>query len=162
MNEEKECCPKFNPEKWDKKTFNWKRKLFIKESVPQLFHIPFPPTIGKKITKMMNLATKENKVPKKRDEILMLFNELSLFKSEILVSVTESVPGANNVSLSGTFMVRAYEGDFKDVPKCMKDMEKYLEKNGKKADKYYIHYAYCPKCTKKFGHNYVTIFAKIN
>ncbi|MBN2395742.1 MAG: hypothetical protein JXC36_04675 [Candidatus Atribacteria bacterium] len=40
--EDKECCPEFNPEKWDKKTFNWEDKQFIKETIPTFFHMPFP------------------------------------------------------------------------------------------------------------------------
>lgn len=64
---EKECCPKFNPKKWDGKTFIWKDKLFIKEVMPTIFHIPFPPMIGKKMTKLWDLADKSKKdVIKKR------------------------------------------------------------------------------------------------
>ena len=66
-----ECCPKFNPEKWDKKSFNWDNKQFIKETIPTLLHIPFPPMIGKKITKMMNLATSSDKIDSKKDEVLV-------------------------------------------------------------------------------------------
>lgn len=43
-----ECCPEFNPKKWDEKTFDWNNKQFVKETIPTLFHIPFPPMIGKK------------------------------------------------------------------------------------------------------------------
>ena len=31
--QEQECCPKFEPSKWDNKTFTWKNKPFIKETV---------------------------------------------------------------------------------------------------------------------------------
>ena len=62
-----ECCPKFNPKKWDKKTLNWKNKKFIKETIPTLFHIPFPPMIGKKITKMYNLAMDAKANPPKKE-----------------------------------------------------------------------------------------------
>ena len=37
-----ECCPEFDPAKWDKKTIVWDNKLFIKESLATFFHIPFP------------------------------------------------------------------------------------------------------------------------
>ena len=53
-NQTDECCPKFVPENWDEKTFNWDNKLFIKDAVPTLFHIPLPSMIGKKVTKMYN------------------------------------------------------------------------------------------------------------
>lgn len=31
MNEEKICCPKFDPSSWDNKEFNWDNKRFIKD-----------------------------------------------------------------------------------------------------------------------------------
>ncbi|WP_424279232.1 hydrolase, partial [Eudoraea sp.] len=44
--EKQECCPKFHPEKWNEKTFDWDHKKFIKATVPTFFHIPLPPMIG--------------------------------------------------------------------------------------------------------------------
>jgi len=35
---------------------------------------------------------------------------------------------------------------------------KYITKMGPAKD-YYVHYAYCPRCAEKFGHNYMSIFA---
>jgi hypothetical protein len=163
-NKKNECCPKFNPQKWDKKTFYWNNKQFIKESIPTLFHTPFPPMIGKKITKMMELAMKANKIDSKRDEVLILFQDPSAFKSNIYLSVTGNVPGANNVRISGTFMAKVYDGPYNAIPKFVKDTNLYLEKAGKKVPKngdYYIHYAYCPKCEKKYGHHYMVFFAKV-
>ncbi len=55
-NSSDECCPEFDPKKWDKKSFDWKDKEFLKETIPTLFHIPFPPMIGKKIMKMCKEA----------------------------------------------------------------------------------------------------------
>lgn len=163
-NQEKECCPEFNPGKWDKKVFHWKDKQFIKETVPTLFHTPFPPMIGKKITRMMNLATAANKIDEKKDEVLVLFQDPSAFKSNIYISVTGDVPSASNVKMSGTFLAKVYDGPYKAIPKFVKDMNMYLEKEGKKVpsdDEYYIHYAYCPKCEKKYGHHYMILFARI-
>jgi len=159
-----ECCPEFNPEKWDKKTFNWDEKQFIKESIPTLFHIPFPPMIGKKLTGMMNLATSVDKIYSKKDEILVLFQDPGAFRSNIYISVTGDVPGANNVKIPGKIIARVYDGPYNAVPKFIKDMNIYLETEGKKIpkdDEYYIHYAYCPKCAKKYGHQYMILFARI-
>jgi hypothetical protein len=163
-NQNDECCPEFSLEKWDKKTFNWDNKQFIKETIPTLFHVPFPSMIGKKITKMMDLATRANKIDSKKDEVLILFQDPSAFRSNIYISVTGDVPGANNVKISGTFIARVYDGSYNEIIKFVKDMNAYLEKEGKKIppnDEYYIHYAYCPKCAQKFGHNYMILFAKI-
>ena len=159
-----ECCPEFNPKKWDKKTFSWENRRFIKETIPTLFHMPFPPMIGNKITKMMNLATSANKIDAKKDEVLVLFQDPSAFRSNIFISVIGEVPGANNVQIPGTFMARVYDGPYHAVPKFVKDMNRFLEKEGKKVpkdDEYYIHYAYCPKCQKKYGYQYMILFARI-
>jgi hypothetical protein len=160
-NENKECCPVFNPQKWDKKIFKWKNKLFITESIPQIFHIPFFPMIGKKIVKMMNLAKSANKIDSKKDEVLIMFHDPHAFKSEIFFSVTGEVPGANNVKLSGTFITKVCDGPNRAIPRFIKEMDAHLASKGEKAEKYYIHYAYCPKCEKKYGHHYMILFAKV-
>ena len=134
-NKNNECCPEFNPQKWNGKIFNWNNKQFIKESVPTLFHTPFPPMIGKKITKMMDLATKVDKIDAKKDEVLVLFQDPSAFKSNIYISVTGNVPGANNVNIPGTFIAKVYDGPYNAIPKFVKDMNMYLKKKGKKASK---------------------------
>ncbi|MDD5012594.1 MAG: hypothetical protein PHQ66_03045 [Candidatus Nanoarchaeia archaeon] len=159
--EDNECCPKFNPEKWDGKTHNWEDKPFIKESIPQLFHIPFPPMIGAKITKLMRLAEESNKLLPNKEDTLILFYDPSAFRSEIYMSVLDEVPNAKNVKLSGTFISKVFEGGYNAIPKFIKQMNEFLAGKDKKAKKYYIHYAYCPKCAKKAGHNYILLFAEI-
>ncbi len=160
-NNNDECCPKFHPERWDEKTFNWKNKLFIKESVPTLFHMPFPPMIGKRLTKMTKLAEDAKKMDENLENTLVLFTDPSPFKSEIYLSVTGNVPEANNTALSGTFIAKVFDGPYNSVPKHIKVMDEYLAKQNKKAKKYYVHYAYCPGCAKKFGHNHMILFALV-
>lgn len=161
MNEEKNCCPKFNPEKWDKKTYNWENKPFIKETMCTFFHMPCPSTINKKITKMCQMMENAKVAETNPEDVLMLFRDPSAFKSEIYLSVTNSVPNANNVTISGTFVARVFAGPYRAVPKFIKQMNEYLATEGKKAKDYYVHYAYCPKCAKKYGDNYMIIFAQI-
>jgi len=161
---DQECCPEFNPQKWDKKIFSWENRRFIKETIPTLFHMPFPPMISQKITSMMKLATSANKVDVQKDEVLILFQDPSPFRSNIYLSVNGEVPRANNIKLSGTFMAKVYDGPNNAIPKFVKDMNSFLEKEGKKIpkdDSYYVHYAYCPKCMKKYGHQYMILFARI-
>jgi len=161
MEEQKECCPEFNPKKWDNKTFNWNKKSFLKESIPTFFHIPFPPMIGKKITKMHNLAKKSGKISPKLDEVLVLFHDPSAFKSNIYFSVTGNVADAHNISISGTFIAKVFEGHYNAIPKFIKQMNEYLLQKNKKAKDYYVHYAYCPGCAKKYSHNYMILFAEV-
>jgi hypothetical protein len=113
------------------------------------------------MSKIWNLASDAKKVSSKKDDILILFNDPSAFKSEIYLSVTGDVPNADNVRISGKFISKVFSGPYSDVPKFMKEMDKYLAKKDKKAKDYYIHYAYCPKCAKKYGNNYMILFAKV-
>ncbi|MFC2156266.1 hydrolase [Acidobacteriota bacterium] len=159
--ENKECCPEFSPEKWDGKTLNWDKKKFIKESIRTFFHIPFPPSIGKKITKLWKIAEEAKATSDTKEDVLVLFHDPSAFKSELYLSVTGEVPNANNNPISGTFISKVFDGAYNAIPKFMKQMDAYLEKTGNKAKKYYVHYAYCPKCMKEFGHNYMILFAEV-
>jgi len=158
--ENQECCPKFDPEKWDKQTYHWDNKPFIKETVPTLFHMPFPSLLSKRITKLCKLA-EEAKLAVKSEDALLLFRDPSAFKSEIYLSVTAPLSGADNVNLSGTFVARTFAGPYNAVPKFIKQMNEYLASQNQTAKDYYIHYAYCPKCAKKYGDNYMIIFANI-
>lgn len=160
-NQSQECCPEFDIEKWDKKAFNWENKLFIKETIPTLFHIPFPPSIGKKVTKMHSLATNTDATIPDKTDALILFRDPSAFKSEIYYAVTKDVDGANNTSISGSFVAKVFDGPYNSVPKYIKEMEEFLKEREQKAKDYYIHYAYCPKCAKESGHNYMILFALV-
>lgn len=156
-----ECCPKFDANRWDNKTFNWDKKPFIKESVLTFFHMPLPSMIGKKMTVLCDLADKANANFEDLTDALVLFHDPSAFRSEIFYSVTHDVDGANNTSLSGTFEAGVFEGPYNSVPRHIKAMDKRLAGEGKKAKDYFIHYAYCPKCAKKYGKNYMILFAEV-
>ena len=96
-----------------------------------------------------------------KDTFLWLSYDPSPWKSEHYIAVTKQVPNAENVKLSGTFMSKVFDGPFNAVPKWIKEMEGYLTTKGKKAKKYYFYFTTCPKCAKKYGHNYVVTFAQI-
>lgn len=159
--QDQECCPKFEIEKWDKKTFNWESKKFIKDTMLEFFHIPFPSAIGKKITRMWKAVEQTGASAPNKEETLILFRDPTPFRGEIYIAVEKDVPKENNVIISGNFASRVFDGGYNAIPKFIKEMEEYLAETGKKAKDYYIHYAYCPKCAKKFGHNYMILFAKI-
>lgn len=156
-----ECCPEFDVKKWDKLTLSWEKKPFIKESIPTLFHFPFPPMIGKRMRKMCDLAAKADADIADTGDALVLFHDPSAFKSEIYYSVTKEVEGANNTSISGNFEAKVFDGPYNAMPRYMKEMEEHLSQKGQKARDYYVHYAYCPKCAKKYGNNYMILFALI-
>ncbi len=80
---------------------------------------------------------------------------------DLYLSVTNTVPNAENITLSGTFKSKVFDGAYKEIPKFIKQMDTYLSKEDKKANNYYVHYAYCPKCAKEAGHNYMVLFGAV-
>jgi hypothetical protein len=139
----------------------WKDKPFIQETIPVFFHIPWPPMISRLIVRMWDKAKKADALPG-REEAWVLATDPSPWRSEWYMSVTKPVPNAENVTLSGTFFTRVFDGPYNAVPKWIKEMDKQLLYEGKKAKTYYFHYTSCPKCAKLRGHNYVVAFARID
>ena len=155
------CCPEFKPDDWDKKTLSWNGKRFIRDSVPELFHLPFPPMIKKKIERMWKAIEQAGAASPNKEDTLVLFHDPTPFKGEIYISVEKDVPTEKNVELSGNFVCGVFDGGYNAVPKFVRVMDAYLGETGKKAKDYYVHYAYCPKCARKFRHNYMILFAQI-
>ena len=161
MNENQDiCCPKFEVSKWNNKTFDWNEKPFIKASVPTFFHIPLTSMISKRMSRLHNAAKDAHADIQDLSEALILFHDPSAFKSEFFYAVTKPVEGVENATLSGKFVAGVFDGPYNSVPKHIKTMNKKLQEQGRKVKDYYIHYAYCPKCAKKFGNNYMILFAE--
>ncbi len=153
------CCQQFEPAKFHEKTHVWKNKLFLQDDVLQFMHIPL--NMGSVIKRMF--ATIENaKAMPKTEDFLMLCYDPSPWKSQIHMIVTKEIPDGKMVSLSGTYLSKVYDGPYNAVPEWIKDMDTYVAQKGKSIKKYYFHYAYCPKCAKKYGHNYCVAFAQID
>ena len=64
-------------------------------------------------------------------------------------------------SLTGDFLVKVYEGPYRDAGKWVKDMQSRVVSAGKQLRKLYFFYTTCPKCAKHYGKNYVVAFAEI-
>jgi len=157
---ENECCPRFDPEPWDNKTHQWVDKPFIMKRIPQFLHMPLPFTYARTITTMWNLAKDSGSAPEMK-EFLLLAYDPSPWKSELYMSVTKEVPGAENIKLSGNFISKVFDGPYNGIPKYLKEFEDYLKQINKTSKKYYFYYTTCPKCAKKYGHNYIVAFSEI-
>lgn len=151
------CCPRFNPKDWDGETFEFKDKPFVRFTVRSFFYMPL--NMNSMITRVMK-AVEEAGAADKTENIMLSF-DLSPWQSEHLLAVTKSVPGLENVKLSGVFLAKVFEGPFKDAPKWMKSMETYVKSKGKTAKKIYFNYTMCPNCAKYYGKNYVVAMAKV-
>ena len=80
---------------------------------------------------------------------------------DIYVAVDKEIPGLENITLSGEYLSKVYEGPYKDTAKWHEDFSKVVAERGLKVTKYYLWYTSCPECAKKYGKNYVVILGKI-
>lgn len=163
MDEKQEteaCCPKFDTGSWDEKTFVWEDKLFIKDTIPQVFHFPLPGLVNRTMQRMWKKAVDAKATPDIEDFLLLAYDP-SPWKCEYYMAVTAEVPDAENAKISGTFLSKVFDGPYNNVPQWIKEMEEYVQAKGKKTKKYYFYYTTCPKCAKIYGHNYVVAFAEV-
>ncbi len=150
------CCQRFDPSPWDGKEIVWKNKLFVRDRVTSIFHIPL--NFGQVIVRNMEKIKAANALPEKA---LMLSDENSLFGSDVYINVSKSVPGARMEKLSGTFLTRVFEGPYQDMGKWVKAMHEHVKAKGRKIKKMYFFYTTCPNCAKYYGNNYVVILAQV-
>lgn len=150
------CCKRFNPKLWDKKTLVLKNRMFLKDRVKSFFHIPLD--MDKVMLRSMELIEKADakaKVP------FMLFDECSLWGSDVYIEVSKNVPKAKMVKISGTFLTKVYEGNYNEMGKWIKDMKEYVKSKGKEMKKLYFFYTMCPACAKAYGQNYTVLVSQI-
>jgi len=151
-----ECCPKFNPEPWDNKIFDWNGKKFIRAKVFTFFYIP---VTFSKVMKPLDLKVKQ--AGAQIQENLCLSDHTSKWNMDIYLAVDKEIPGIDNIKLNGKFFSKVYKGPYKDTGKWCKDFEQKAKDQDLKILKWYMWYTTCPKCAKKFGKNYIAIIAKI-
>lgn len=152
------CCPEFDPTRFVEQRHVWQEKLFLQDEVRQIFHIPV--NMGKVVKRMFKKIEDAKAMPEAKD-FLMLCYDPSPWRSEIYMTVNKEMPGEKTAKITGEFLSKVYDGPYNAVPKWIKDMDAYVAGKGKAVKRYYFHYAYCPKCSKKYGHNYAVAFAQV-
>lgn len=155
-NAETGCCPRFNPEPWNEKEVTWADKLFLKDHVRSFFHIPV--NFGQVMVKDMEKIKAAGALTA---EPLMLSDEKSLWGSDLYIAVTKEFPGAEMAKISGTFLTKVFEGDFKNVARWVKEMGAFVKAKNREMKKLYFFYTTCPKCAKHYGKNYVVLVADV-
>ena len=156
MTSETICCPKFKPDLWDDKIFEWKNKKFIKDKVFTFFFIPM--NFGKV---MKRLDKRVRDADASMPEFMCLSDHTSKWNMDVYLAVDKEIPGIQNVTLSGNFYSKVYEGDFKNTEIWSEDFKNNAISKNLKIENLYMWYTTCPKCAKKYGKNYVAIFSKI-
>jgi len=90
-----------------------------------------------------------------------LSDHTSKWNMDIYLAVDKEVPDAKNVTLSGKYLSKVYEGNFKETGKWCKDFEVYAKSRNLSVQKWFMWYTTCPNCAKKHGKNYVAIIGKV-
>jgi len=110
---------------------------------------------------MKRLNEKVNAAGAVMPEWLCLSDHTSGWNMDVYLAVDREIPNAQNISLSGKYFSKVYEGPFKDTSKWCKDFEKVVIEKNMKVKKWYMWYTTCPKCAKKYGKNYVVIIGEV-
>ena len=150
------CCLRFNPEPWQEKEIIFKDRMFVKDNVRTIFHIPFG--FGRVMLKNMTKIVKAGALSA---EPLLLYRDRSLWKAEVYIAVAKDVPAAKVEEISGTFLTKVFEGPFSRSGKWVREMNKYVKSKGKEPKKIYMYYTTCPKCAKAYGKNYTVLLAEV-
>jgi len=150
------CCPRFDPGPWDGKELSWKDRKFVKDRVRSFLHIPL--NFGLVMKRNVQRIEAAGAEP---GEMIVLSDENSLWGADVYIRVSKDVPNANNVTISGTFLSKVFEGPYQHVHKWIEEMKGFVASRGKGIRKLYCYYTTCPKCAKKYGKNYVVILAQV-
>ena len=150
------CCKPFDPAPWQDKEHQWENKRFLKDAVLSFLHIPL--NISGKITKNISLAEKAGALA---EPPLMLMDEHSPWRSALLIEITKEIPGTEEVLISGTFLSKAFEGPYKNIPQWIREMEIFVTSRGKVVRQLYFFYTTCPTCAKKYNKNHVVLIARV-
>lgn len=151
------CCPKFDPVPWDEKLIQWESRKFIKDKVFTISHMPI--NFGCVVKRLVG---KVQKTGAAMPDGLLLAEHTSGWNMDVYLAVDKDVPDAENVTLSGVFFCKVYEGPFKDCEKWMADYEVQTQNRNLVITKTYLWYTTCPQCAKEYGKNYVAILGKTN
>ncbi len=151
-----ECCPRFDPGPWDEKELKWESRKFVKDRVRSFLHIPL--NFGSVMVRNMQRIEAAGA---KADDTIVLSDENSLWGADVYISVGKEVPNAENVTISGTFVSKVFEGPYQHVHKWIEETKGFVASQGKQIRKLFCYYTTCPKCAKKYGKNYVVILAQV-
>ena len=151
------CCSRFAPEPWQEKELQWDHKLFLKDRVRCLFHIPL--NFGKVITRdMARIAQAGAFTPAPP---VVLSDHTSRWNMDLYIEVSKEIPNANHAQLSGSFLSKVFEGPYRETGRWCQQMADWVRSKGKAIKREFIYYTTCPKCAKHYGKNYVVILAEV-
>lgn len=152
------CCAVPNIDAWDEQEVVFKNKKFIRMYTRSFLYMPL--NMSKVMTAIQKLADDAG-ATMPPNEVMILSRDLSPWKAEQLYAVTKDVYGADNVTLSGTFLTKVFEGPYKNAKNWYNSLQDFVKSRGKTVNKSYFFYTTCPKCAKHYGKNYVVGLASV-
>lgn len=150
------CCPPFDPAPWRNGRVTWHEKLFVRDRVRCLLHVPL--NMAAHMASNQRLIDAAGAAPA---QPLTLSEAQSPWATDLYLEVTRPVPGAQMATLSGTFLTQVYEGPYRDAGKWEADMRHHVQGEHQELEKLYFAYPTCPRCAKAYGKNYVVLLAQI-
>lgn len=152
------CCAVPDVSGWDEAEVTFENKLFVRDYTRSIMYVPLNmPKVMTRLQQVVSAAGAE--MPPQ--EGMILSRDVSPWKAEHLYAVSRTVDGADNVTLSGTFLTKVFEGPFKNAGQWHKDLLAFVNERHKKASKTYFFYTTCPNCAKHYGKNYVVALAQV-
>ena len=150
------CCALLDVDAWDGREITWNDKLFVRDRVRALLHVP----LNYGAVMKRNLGAIEDAAAYPQNPIWLTDNASS-WRAEIYSAVDRELPGANVERLSGTFLAKVFEGPYRQAGQWMRQMREFVRERGKEVEKIYFFYTACPRCAKRFGKNYVVLLARV-
>ena len=152
------CCAIPEVGAWDRQVVHFHDKRFIRMHTRSLFFVPMNMT--QVMTQIQQRAEAAGASMPER-EAMILSRDLSPFRAEHLYAVTRPVPGADNVTLSGDFATRVFEGPYRQAKTWHDQILAYAIEIGRTPSDVYFFYTTCPTCAKHYGKNYVVALARL-
>lgn len=153
---ETDCCRKFNPDPWDHREVIFSEKLFLTNTVRTVLRIPV--NYGQVIMRSMKKIKKHNACS---EDSLILYEDIGPFSAKLHISVSKHIPDGSMTKMSGKYLTKVFEGEYKQIGEWTKQMDAYVKSKSKSAEKILTYYTTCPRCAQFYKKNYVVILAKI-
>ncbi len=153
------CCPFPNIEAWDDSVVSLADRPFIKADARSILHMPLGFT---RVLAELD-ATAERGGAKLPDEkAMVLSQDFSPWRWELLYRVSKPVEGATNVTLEGTYLAKAFDGPYREAKYWYADLSRLALERGRKDAEVYFFFMTCPSCAKHYGKNYAMGLARIS
>ncbi|MDJ0821532.1 MAG: hypothetical protein QNJ09_06935 [Paracoccaceae bacterium] len=151
------CCPKFNPEGWDDQVLHLENMPFLRAVTHSAMHIPLD--MGRVFTRVFSHMEKQDAM--NMDQMIVLSRDTSAWNAEHLFAVTKPVDSEEMTALTGDFITKVFEGDYRQTREWHDEMADLVRARGSEPSDIWFYYTTCPRCAKAYGQNYIVGVARI-